>query len=170
MNDNTETRSAAAQGDSTDFLPQGGRILVAVDGSAASKEALRTAAHLATMTGATIDAVNVWDYPFAYAYGEGHARGMGMESGWSPENGAHKMLTATVDDVFGPDRPAGLQTTLIHGHAVEQILKQAEGASLIVIGSRGHGGFAGLMLGSVSMKCAAAAKCPVLIVHAPTQD
>jgi nucleotide-binding universal stress UspA family protein len=170
MNDNTETRPVGDDGNATDFLPAGGRIVVGVDGSAASKVALRTAARLAATTGATIDAVCVWEYPVAYAYAEGHARGMGGETGWSPENNARKMLTATVDEVFGPHRPPSLQTTLLFGHAAKALLEQAEDASLIIIGSRGHSGFAGLMLGSVSMKCAAAAPCPVLIVHAPKRD
>jgi nucleotide-binding universal stress UspA family protein len=148
-----------------EFLPQGGRIVVGVDSSPASKAALRAAARIAALTGATIDAVGVWDYPLAYAYAEGHAKGMGGETGWSPENDAHKKLTATIDEVFGPHRPAGLRTVLHSGHAAKGILEQAKGATLIIVGSRGHGGFAGVMLGSVSAKCAAAAQCPVLIVH-----
>jgi nucleotide-binding universal stress UspA family protein len=149
------------------FMPQGGRIVVGVDGSPASKAALGAAARIAALTGSTIDAVGVWDYPFAYGYAQGHAIAMGGETGWNPENDARKMLTAAVDDVFGPDRPRGLNTVLLFGSPVKRILEQAEGASLIVVGSRGHGAFAGLMLGSVSAKCATAASCPVLIVHAP---
>jgi nucleotide-binding universal stress UspA family protein len=80
------------------------------------------------------------------------------------------MLIATVDEVFGPHRPVGLQTPLLSGDPAKCIVEQAEGASLIVVGSRGHGAFAGLMLGSVSAKCSAAASCPVLIVHAPADD
>ena len=168
MNDKIEERTATpTQGAATDFLPQGGRIVVGVDSSPASKEALRAAARLAAMTGSTIDALCVWDYPFAYAYGEAHAQGMGMDSGWSPENHAQKVLTAAVDEVFGADRPVGLRTPLVFGNPAKRILEQAEGASLIVVGSRGHGAFAGFMLGSVSTKCAAAAPCPVLVVHAP---
>jgi nucleotide-binding universal stress UspA family protein len=151
-----------------DFLPSGGRIVVGVDNSPASKAALRAAARLAAATGATIDALGVWEYPFAYGYAEGHAMGMGGQSGWHPETDANKKLTATVDEVFGPDRPTGLRTVLLHGNPATCILEQAKDASLIIVGSRGHGAFAGLMLGSVSTKCAAAAPCPVLIVHAPT--
>lgn len=171
MNDRTETQAAAERGELADFLPQGGRIVVGVDGSLASKEALRTAARLAALTGATIDALGVWDTPIAYGYAEGLAMGLGGgHTGWNPENDAQKLLVATVDEVFGPHRPEGLRTPLLCGHPAKRILEQAEGASLIVVGSRGHGGFAGLMLGSVSAKCAAAAPCPVLIVHAPAGD
>jgi nucleotide-binding universal stress UspA family protein len=170
MNDSSKTLPAAEQGDFTTFLPRGGRIVVGVDGSPASKVALRTAAQLAELTAATIDALGVWEYPIAYAIGQGAAMGFGGESGWSPENDARKMLIATVDEVFGPHRPTGLRTPLLCGHPAKCILAQAEGASLIVVGSRGHGGFAGLMLGSVSAKCAASAPCPVLIVHARAED
>ena len=166
MSDIVETQT---QGEPATFVPSGGRIVVGVDSSPASKEALRAAARIASLTGATIDALGVWDFPIAYGYAEAHVRGMGGETGWSPENDAQKMLVATVDEVFGPHRPAGLRTPLLQGHPAKRILEQADGASLIVVGSRGHGAFAGLMLGSVSAKCAAAASCPVLIVHAPAE-
>jgi len=166
MNDITGTEPVGVADDPVDFLPQGARIVVGVDGSAASVVALRTAARLAALTGASIDALGVWELSFAYGYGEAHAHGAGMQTGWSPEHDADKQLTATVDEAFGADRPAGLRTSLLSGNPAKRILEHAQGASLIVLGSRGHGPFAGLMLGSVSTKCAAAAPCPVLIVHA----
>ena len=170
MGDNTGTQPVSGRGDLTDFLPRGGRIVVGVDSSPASKVALRTAARLAASTGSTVDALGVWEFTFAYGYGEAQALGVGMQTGWNPEDDARKMLTATVDEVFGADRPVSLRTLLLSGNPAKRILEQAEGASLIVVGSRGHGPFVGLMLGSVSTKCAAAARCPVLIVHAPPGD
>jgi nucleotide-binding universal stress UspA family protein len=140
-----------------------------VDSSPASKVALRTAARLASLTGATIDVLGVWEFPIAYAYAESRTMGLAAHAGWSPENAAHKMLIATVDEVFGPHRPAGMKVSLLFGNPARRILDQAKGASLIVVGSRGHGAFTGLMLGSVSTKCAAAAPCPVLIVHASAE-
>jgi nucleotide-binding universal stress UspA family protein len=169
MND-IETRTVTGpQDNAMDFLRTGGRIVVAVDSLPASKVALRAAARIAELTGSTVDALTVWEFPIAYvAYG--YAQGFGPHTDWSPENAARQRLTATVDEVFGPNRPEGLRTCLLHGDPTKCILEHAAGASLIVVGSRGHASFAGLMLGSVSTKCADSAHCPVLVVHAPVHD
>jgi nucleotide-binding universal stress UspA family protein len=166
MNDIGECDTATRpQRHAANFLPPGGRIVVGVDNSPASKTALRAAARIAELTGATLDAVGVWEFPISYvAYG--YAQGFGPHTDWNPEKTARRRLTATLDDVFGPNRPEGLRMCLLLGDPAKRILEQAEGASLVVVGSRGHRSFAGLMLDSVSTKCAEGAHCPVLIVHA----
>lgn len=137
------------------------RILVGVDGSDCSKEALRWAARIAAAENAFIDAVLVWSYPSNY-------------SGWSaipigvdynPRPEMEKALVETVDAVFGADRPADIQLRSVEGDAANVLLAASEGALLVVVGSRGHGGFMGLLLGSVSAKVAEHAQCPVLVVH-----
>jgi nucleotide-binding universal stress UspA family protein len=70
--------------------------------------------------------------------------------------------------VFGGDRPAGLVTRVEQGGAARILIDVSQGANLLVVGSRGHGGFAGLLLGSVSSACAEHAACPVLVVHGET--
>jgi nucleotide-binding universal stress UspA family protein len=60
-----------------------------------------------------------------------------------------------------------LHTAVMEGRPAEVLLNEGEQAAMLVVGSRGHGGFAGLALGSVSGACAAYAHCPVLVVHQP---
>jgi nucleotide-binding universal stress UspA family protein len=61
-----------------------------------------------------------------------------------------------------------IECRAVEGGAPEVLIAAADEADLLVVGSRGHGGFAGLLLGSVSQQCAHHARCPVVIVHAPT--
>lgn len=137
-----------------------GRIVVGVDGSPESKTALRWADAMARRSGAVVDAVTAWTLPVTFSW---DASGL-YDIDWKGD--AEKSVIATVDSVFGPDRPAGLRTFVLQGDPAHQLIEHAAGAQLLVLGSRGRGGFKGLLLGSVSSKCAAHATCPVLIVHA----
>jgi nucleotide-binding universal stress UspA family protein len=137
-----------------------GRIVVGVDGSEESKAALRWAGLMAERSGALIDAVTVWSFPVAYGWDAAGAYGID----WQGD--AEKAVTATVDAVFGPNRPAGFRTFALEGDPAHRLIEHAAGAQLLVVGNRGRGGFRGLLLGSVSTKVAAHATCPVLIVHA----
>jgi len=139
-------------------------VVVGVDGSEASKSALRWSKLMATATNSTIDAVLVFQYPVA-------------ASGWAPApadwnsgDDAQKTLTATVDEVFGADRPLGMRLIVREGDAARVLLHESADAQMLIIGSRGHGGFMGLLLGSVSAKCAEHATCPVLVLHGDEQS
>ena len=138
-------------------------IVVGVDGSDASKSALRWADFLARTSNSHVEAVMVWQpvYPYAWAGAFWGAAPGELD----PSSIAAKILTQTVDDVFGDTRPAGLVLTVLEGGAAEVLLAQGKSARMIVVGSRGHGGFAGLLLGSVSAACAEHATCPVMVVH-----
>lgn len=139
----------------------GGRLVVGVDGSAGSAEALRWAARYATRMHATIDAVIAWRPPVTY--------GWAYETDeWHPEIDAEKTLTAQVDQVFGAQRPPNLRLVVREGHPAQVLIEASKGAALLVVGSRGHGGFVGLLLGSVSANCAERAPCPVVVVHPST--
>ena len=70
-----------------------------------------------------------------------------------------------MEAVLGADRPADFETVIVEGNPAEVLVHRSEGARVLVVGSRGHGGFAGLLLGSVSSACAERAHCPVLVVH-----
>ncbi|GAA0630540.1 universal stress protein [Sporichthya brevicatena] len=135
------------------------RIVVGVDGSPEAEAALRWANAAAQRAGAMLDVVTAWSLPAAFSWDVG---AYGID--WQGD--AEKSLQATLDEVFGADRPANLRTFALEGDPAHCLVEHARGARMLVVGNRGRGGFRGLLLGSVSSKCAAHAKCPVLIVHA----
>lgn len=134
-----------------------GRIVVGVDGSESSKQALRWAARLAAGDGSRIEAITAWDYPQAY--------NSPVDPNWRPDLDAQTILDDTVREVFGDDPPTGLVPVVRHGPPRTVLIEASRGAELLVVGSRGHGGFAGLLLGSVSSACSEHAHCPVLVLH-----
>lgn len=134
------------------------RVVVGIDGSAQSKQALRWAASMAGASGARVETIAVWQYPTSYGW-------VAVPDDWNPGLDMEKALAATVDEVFGADRPAGLRLTVVEGYPTTVLLEASKGARMLVVGSRGHGGFAGLLLGSVSAAVAEHASCPVLVVH-----
>lgn len=166
--DNASTQSAsadAAAADAATPAPTAGRIIVGVDGSEPSKEALRWAARIGKATGAGITAVMTWSV--SPVYGDTY-----FPDNWDPKGDASRVLTETVDAAFaGIDRPTDLDLVVVQGQPTKVLLEEGADAQMIVVGSRGHGGFTGLLLGSVSSSVAAHSKCPVLVVHgAPEAD
>jgi nucleotide-binding universal stress UspA family protein len=78
------------------------------------------------------------------------------------------VLEEAVDAAFPGGRPADLTLTVREGTPARVLIELSQTAAMIVVGSRGHGGFAGLLLGSVSSACSEHAKSPVLVVHGTT--
>jgi nucleotide-binding universal stress UspA family protein len=139
----------------------GGTIVVGVDGSEPSIEALRQAATMADALGSTVTAVACWRYPPAYD------SFVAVE--WAPEKDAAQVLEESLASAYGDSRPAGLRTLVRQGQPASVLIDESATADMLVVGSRGLGGFTGLLLGSVSAACAAHAHCPVLVVrHVPT--
>ena len=141
-------------------------VVVGVDGSEASEHALRWAAFLARSTNSTLAALTFWD-PVG-VYGWTATSWSAVPTGWNPAGDADKQLQSTLDKVFGAHRPVDLRAAVIEGNVARSMLEVSRGARMLVVGSRGHGGFAGLLLGSVSSACAEHAMCPVLVVHGNT--
>ena len=133
-------------------------VIVGVDGSAASIAALEKAQRVAAALGAEVHALACWDYPQLY---DSYVA-VGIEGF---EEGAEKILAEAVESAFGAKPPANLRTRLVHGPARQVLLDASKDAEMLVVGRRGHGGFGGLLLGSVSSACVAHAECPVLVVH-----
>lgn len=134
------------------------RIVVGVDGSEQSLAALRRGRRLAEAMGAELEAVCTWTFP---------AMATSFAFPVAPDLGeaAEETLREAVAEVFPEGNPPYLRTLVMQGHPAKELIELSEGAELLVLGSRGRGGFAGLLLGSVSSECAAHAKCPVLIMH-----
>lgn len=137
------------------------RIVVGVDGSDHSRTALEWAVGEARLRGAQLDVVHVWLLP-AYAYGAGLAMPVPIDRGELQQD-AEELLDRIVDSVD----TTGVEVNRIamEGTAARCLVEVAQGASLLVVGSRGRGGFTGLLLGSVSQQVAHHAPCPVVIVR-----
>lgn len=134
------------------------RIVVGVDGSRLSIEALWKARRLAAVLGCSLEVVTVWEYSISLAPPV-------PSEVWSPQTQASQTLAEAVEEAFGDDLPPDLKQTPLVGLPVELLIEVSRGAEMLVVGNRGRGGFAGLLLGSVSSTLAAHAHCPVLIVH-----
>jgi nucleotide-binding universal stress UspA family protein len=134
------------------------RIVVGIDGSDDSKAALEWAAHQAELTGSTLEAVTTWAWPAAFGVAFAY-----LPADYNPSADAQKVL----DDALAPLREAhpdlSIGTVIAEGHAAPVLVEASRGADLLVVGSRGHGEFAGMLLGSVSEHCVTNAHCPVLV-------
>ena len=140
-----------------------GTIVVGVDGSDSSKAALRWAVHQAELTCSQIEAVIAWQYPpMIGGFGLGPASAMALNF----DEIAAKTLSDSIAEVVDPATPVRIVTAVTEGHPAQVLLRAADGADLLVVGSRGHGGFTGTLLGSVSQNCALHAPCPLIIVRA----
>ncbi|MQM27939.1 universal stress protein [Glycomyces albidus] len=134
-------------------------VVVGVDGSPSSREALEWAMRQAETTGAKVVAVQAWLAPTDYATG-----GLLIpEEQWVAE--ASGSLNAIVSQVAAARPQVPIEQRVVKGHPVTVLVDQARGADLLVVGSRGRGGFAGALLGSVSHHVLHRAPCPVAVVR-----
>ncbi|MFD8754830.1 universal stress protein [Kitasatospora sp. NPDC059577] len=138
------------------------RIVVGVDGSPASEQALHWAVDYAKAVGGTINAIAAWEYPAFYGWA---GQGVPTVETFNPEELAGKILSDTVAKVVGEDPGVRISETVMPGNAAKALLEAAGGAALIVVGSRGLGGFSGVLLGSVSRHLTEQAPCPVVVVR-----
>ncbi len=147
--------SAQAVGDREVSQP----IVVGVDGSDASIEALRWADEQARMTGCPLHVITTWEFPRSYGYA------VAMPEEESIEDDARRTLRDCIDKVVDPGRRGSLIANVVEGHPGPVLCEASTAASLVVVGSRGHGAFAGMLLGSVSEFLATHSECPVVIVR-----
>lgn len=139
-------------------------IVVGIDGSEASKEALRWAARQAGLTGASLRALTSWHLPVYYG------AGVAVPGDIDFEGDARRMQHDTISEVLGPEAAAKVEATVVQGPPALELLKAAHDAELLVLGNRGHGAFTGMLLGSVSEHCISHASCPVLVIRHPADE
>jgi nucleotide-binding universal stress UspA family protein len=149
-----------------------GKIVVGVDGSPGSREALRWALAEARLRDGVVHVVHAWMVPLIDALPEPWvvgSRPLGPsddEMHDHLEAAAQGVLAVAVDQARSADPSVEVHGELAEARPGSALLAAAEDADLLVVGSRGRGGFAGLVLGSVSAECAHHAPCPVVVVPA----
>jgi nucleotide-binding universal stress UspA family protein len=137
-------------------------IVVGVDGSAGSRKALKWAAAEAAEHGADLAVVNVWEHTLLPPAGS-----VSVSEHYVPEpsQATAGELLQVIKEELGEDPPVLVRPNVKQGRPAKVLIDESANADLLVVGKRGHGGFAGLVLGSVSQHVAAYGKCPVVVVH-----
>lgn len=144
-------------------LPSANDVVVGVDGSQGARVALRWAVDEAAIRGARLSVVHAWSVPYAVPLG-----GLGLppidpeEVSQQSQRLLHDLTDAALSDA--PGKPADLELLSIEEPAARALLQRAEDVGMLVVGSRGSGGFVGLLLGSVSQQCLHHATCAVVVV------
>jgi nucleotide-binding universal stress UspA family protein len=139
------------------------RIVAGVDGSESSLSALRWAIRQAGLTGAAVDAVAAWHNPvMAASYGYVP---VSTEEDYDFKGITEKVLSDAISSTLAPDSDVRVRGHVIEGNAAQVLIDASDGAELLVVGSRGHGGFTEALLGSVSQHCVHYAHCPVVIIR-----
>ena len=142
-----------------------GTIVVGVDNSDGAKAALRFALEEAKLRGASLRAVHAWRYAPIDAPGiEAANRPMlGVEFA-DLQRSVEASLEATLHEAIPDPGRVDVERRIVDGTAAAALVEESRGAELLVVGSRGLGGFRGLLLGSVGQQVAHHAACPVVIV------
>ena len=140
---------------------QQGRVVVGFDGSTEATSALEAGLALADRLRASVDVITSWRWPITWSSPP-------VGTTWSPFDDAEE-IRAQADELISraASRRTAVTTRTIEGGAADALVEAAVGADLLVVGTRGRGGFRGLLLGSVSTACMQHARCPVLIHRGP---
>jgi nucleotide-binding universal stress UspA family protein len=139
-------------------------IVVGVDGSDSSRAALHWAYDEATHHGATLSVVSTWHpaaMPMTPPYGSLPPEGYADQ----PKQEALDLLERLIAALEARKPAVDVRTLIAEGNPAEVLIERSKEADLMVVGSRGHGGFRGMLLGSVSQHLVAHAHCPVVVVR-----
>jgi nucleotide-binding universal stress UspA family protein len=141
----------------TSRVESGPVVVVGIDGSANSAAALRWAGSYATLIGAELHAVIACEGLMGFAFAPVSTEDLERES--------RHVLDRTIHKVFGAKPPVRVVKIVDHGNPTAVLVDESRGADLLVVGDRGYGGFAGLLLGSVGGNCVREAHCSVIVVR-----
>ena len=136
-------------------------VVVGVDGSDPSVAALSWASRYGAATGATVRAVRVWHYPTSAGLPPGKTPQPveGEVEGWIRDELSDAVAKASLDP------SAQIESKIVYGHPAEALIDESRGQSLLVVGHRGHGGFAEVVTGSIAIHCVNHATVPVVVIR-----
>lgn len=134
------------------------RIVVGIDGSPDSRQALRWAVAQAERTGAEVEAITAWEVPLTILL-----LPTANEADYADH--ASRVLAETLDEVLGDDPPVAVHARAFEGRAAKVLTRQAHDADLLVVGTHGRGELPGMHLGSVASYCVHHAPCPVVVLR-----
>jgi nucleotide-binding universal stress UspA family protein len=145
------------------------KIVVGIDGSEASRKALRWAVHEAKVREAALLVVHTWPAPHV---------ALGPNPRMGPLPDVHEAERRIADDLVERELEATgaraarieIDREVVEGSPARTLLDAAEGADLLVLGSSRHGALAGVVLGAVGQQCIRYAPCPIVIVRAGGRD
>ncbi|HTW09848.1 MAG TPA: universal stress protein [Acidimicrobiales bacterium] len=135
------------------------RVVVGVDGSPSATAALEWAARYAELTGAEVEAVTCWHWPRAFGFP------LQLADHTDPCKDAETVLAGVLERFKAEHGATSVTAHVVQGPAGPALAQWAKGAALLVVGSRGHGQLAEMLLGSVGQFCTAHASCPVVVVR-----
>jgi nucleotide-binding universal stress UspA family protein len=133
------------------------KIVVGIDGSASSIDAFRWAVRQAQATGSVVEAMMAWQYPGAVV--PAGADDVEAES--------RRALDGAIEGALSGAPPVQVTRVVEEGEPAPTLVQRSKDAALLVIGSRGHGAFVGMLIGSVSEYCVTHAHCPVVVLRGP---
>lgn len=137
--------------------PRNGRVVAGVDGSDGSRQAAEWAAGYARLTGSELRLLTTWHWPAMY--------GAVPAADVDFEGDARAVVVRMTDDLRRRFPDLQLEFDVASGAAAEALINASREADLLVVGSRGHGAFTGMLIGSVSLHCVHHAHCPVVVVR-----
>lgn len=153
---------------------RGPAVVVGVDGSAGAQEALRWALAEGRLRSSPVRVIHAWRFGYIGSSAEGYLYGDGWVNPYSVgidlsdlHSAAEELLERSLADVGDETKGVEIERQVVQGAAAAILVSAVAPSDLLVVGSRGHGGFVGLLMGSVSHQCVLHASCPVVVVHAP---